>query len=99
MMDRLEVLRSGVISHHLPHFGWMNFMLGIDKFLPRVRSELTGNRRQDIQKWEKEELGITRYPTTVLAVSQDSKTLEQFSVVESMVLSNRIQWEALRVAR
>ncbi len=93
MAERLEELRKGCISHNLPHFIWMDFMLGLDKFHPRVSVGEVSH------KWEKEELGITRYPTTVLAVTHHAPALEQWSTLKSMVCANRLQWEALSVAR
>jgi AraC-like DNA-binding protein len=91
--DRLEVLRRGPISHHLVHFNWMDFMLGLEKFHPRVSAG------GEVHEWETQELGITRYPTTVLAVTLHSTGPEQWSTLKSMVCSSRLQWEALSVAR
>jgi AraC-like DNA-binding protein len=93
MAERLEALRKGGISHCLPHFIWMDFMLGMDKFFPRM------NAGGALQKWETEELGITRYPTTVLAVTYQTPEPERWSALKSMVSASRLQWEALSVAR
>ncbi len=93
MAERLEVLRKGCVSHGLPHAVWMDFMLGLNQFHPRVT---VGG---DPNWWEREELGISRYPTTVLAVSQPAPAQERWSTLGSMVGATRLQWEALRVAR
>ncbi len=93
MAERLEVLRKGCISHGLPHANWMDFMLGLNQFHPRVTLDGAPNW------WEREELGITRYPTTVLAVTQPTPALERWSTLGSMAGATRLQWEALRVAR
>jgi len=93
MALRLEELRKGCISHGLPHILWMDFMLGLNQFHPRVN--LTGIPNW----WEQEELGITRYPTTVLAVTQPVPALEKWSTLKSMAGAARLQWEALKVAR
>ena len=93
MAERLEELRKGPISRGLPHAVWMDFMLGLNQFHPRVTLDGPPNW------WEREELGITRYPTTVLAVSQPTPALERWSTLGSMVGATRLQWEALRVAR
>jgi AraC-like DNA-binding protein len=93
MAGRLEQLRKGRISHGLPHILWMDFMLGLNQFHPRVT--VSG----DPNWWEREEIGITRYPTTVLALSQPVPDPERWSTLRSMVGATRLQWEALRVAR
>ena len=93
MSERLEELRKGCISRGLPHAVWMDFMLGLNQFHPRVTLDGPPNW------WEREELGITRYPTTVLAVTQPAPALERWSTLGSMVGATRLQWEALRVAR
>lgn len=93
MAKRLEDLRKGCISHGLPHAVWMDFMLGLNQFHPRVNLDGEPNW------WEREELGITRYPTTVLAVTQSAPNLERWSTLGSMVGATRLQWEALRAAR
>lgn len=93
MAERLEELRKGVLSHGLPHFVWMDFMLGLNQFHPRVTAGSVLNR------WEREELGLTRYPTTVLAVAPHAPAPERRSTLRSMVGAARLQWEALRVAR
>ncbi len=93
MAERLEVLRKGCVSHGLPHAVWMDFMLGLKQFHPRVT--LDG----DPNWWERDELGITRYPTTVLAFAQPAPALERWSTLGSMVGAARLQWEALRAAR
>jgi AraC-like DNA-binding protein len=91
--DRLEVLRRGPISHHLMHFNWMDFMLGQEKFHPPVSAG------GEVHEWETQELGITRYPTTVLAVTLHSQGSEHWSTLKTMVCSSRLQWDALEVAR
>ena len=73
MAERLEELRKGPISHGLPHAVWMDFMLGLNQFHPRVNLAGVPNW------WEQEELGIMRYPTTVLAITQPAPVLEQWS--------------------
>ena len=93
MAERLEELRKGPISHGLPHAVWMDFMLGLNQFHPRVTVGGVPNW------WEQEELGITRYPTTVLAVTQPAPVLERWSTLKSMAGAARLQWEALKVAR
>ena len=93
MAERLEELRKGPISHGLPHAVWMDFMLGLNQFRPRVTVGGVPNW------WEQEELGITRYPTTVLAVTQPAPVLERWSTLKSMAGAARLQWEALKVAR
>jgi AraC-like DNA-binding protein len=93
MAGQLEELRKGALSHCLPHFMWMDFMIGLDKFHPRVTAGFV------LHEWEKEELGITRYPTTVLAVTQPVPAPGQGSTIRAMVRANRLQWEALWVAR
>ena len=93
LAERLEVLRKGPISRGLPHAVWMDFMLGLSQFHPRVTLDGPPNW------WEREELGITRYPTTVLAVTQPAPALERWSTLGSMVGAARLQWEALQVAR
>jgi AraC-like DNA-binding protein len=93
MAERLEELRKGPISHGLPHAVWMDFMLGLNQFHPRVTVGGTPNW------WEREELGISRYPTTVLAVTQPAPVLERLSTLKSMAGAVRLQWEALKAAR
>ena len=93
LAERLEALRKGPISRGLPHAVWMDFMLGLNQFHPRVTLDGPPNW------WEREELGITRYPTTVLAVTQPAPALERWSTLGSMVGAARLQWEALQVAR
>jgi two-component system response regulator YesN len=78
----------------------MDFVLGFDKFYPNIKTySMMGLNRGSVQSWEKEEFGITRYPTNVIAVTHHSTISEKLPAVESMVWSNRLQWEALRVAR
>jgi AraC-like DNA-binding protein len=93
MSERLEDLRKGCISHGLPHAVWMDFMLGLNQFHPRVT--LSGPPNW----WEREELGITRYPTTVLSITQPAPAMGRWSTLGSMVGAARLQWESLRVAR
>jgi len=93
MAGQLEVLRKGALSHCLPHFMWMDFMIGLDKFHPRVTAGFV------LHEWEKEELGITRYPTTVLAVTHPVPAPGQGSTIRAMARANRLQWESLWVAR
>lgn len=93
MAERLEELRKGPISHGLPHAVWMDFMLGLNQFHPRVTVG-----RQPCW-WEQEELGIMRWPTTVLALTQPVPDPERWSALRSMAGAAQLQWEALRVAR
>jgi len=91
--ERLEELRKGPISHGLPHAVWMDFMLGLNQFHPRV----TVGREPCW--WEQEELGIMRWPTTVLALTQPVPDPERWSALRSMAGAAQLQWEALRMAR
>ncbi len=93
MNDRLERIRKGAISHGLPHFLWMDFTLGLDKFHPRMGSDGA------VQLWETQELGLTRRPTTVLTLTPHAPSSEKWSALRSMVSANRLRWEAMAVAR
>ena len=93
MMVRLDEIGKVALSRNLPHFFWMDSMLGLEKFDPRTSLDGT------LRDWETKELGITRFPTTVLAVTPQTLTPEKWSALRSMVCSNQLQWEALTVAR
>jgi AraC-like DNA-binding protein len=93
MVVRLDEIGKVSLSRSLPHFFWMDSILGLEKFDPRT--SLDGALRD----WETKELGITRFPTTVLAVTPQTLTPEKGSALRSMVCSNQLQWEALNVAR
>src|SRR6185503_18091546 len=71
-----------------------------DKFYPNLKNfSLLTTQATNVQHWEREEFGITRYPTTVFTISHRSIVSEKLSSVELMVRANRLQWEALKVAR
>ncbi len=93
MVARLDKIGRTALYRNLPHFFWLDFMVGLEKFNPRTSFDGT------LQEWEAKEMGITRYPTTVLAVTPRALAPEKWSALRSMVSSNRLQWDALAVAR
>ena len=93
MLRRLDAIGKAALFRSLPNFFWMDFVLGLEKFNPRM--SLDGTRNE----WVTTELGITRYPTTVLAVTPQALAPEKWSALRSMVCSNQLLWDALIVAR
>ena len=91
MFGQVERLRKGVISHHLPHIDWMDRSLRLEKF------DVPGQGR--VLPWEKEELGITRYPSVILAMAHPGGAQEKLTILETMAREKRLQWEALKIAR
>ena len=91
MQGQVERLRKGVLSHHLPHIDWMDRSLRLDKF------NVPG--KGGVLPWEKEEMGITRYPSVILAMAHPGGSQEKLTILEAMAREKRLQWEALGIAR
>jgi AraC-like DNA-binding protein len=61
---RLQQLQVEVFSKRLPHSYWMDWALG----RPTSESVPPWSRRMEKWSWTKDEIGLTRVPTTVVAV-------------------------------
>lgn len=87
--DELRPLFGG----HLRHVYWVDLAIGHNKFY--YKSE---HRSATLQSWEREEMGITRFPTTVVAVMPGG-TERREEPLETLVRASRIQYECTRIAR
>jgi hypothetical protein len=59
---RVEELKIKVLTKHLHHRSWLDILIKNNRFYPPAW------RAGKLRKWEMEEMGIDRVPTTVLAV-------------------------------
>jgi AraC-like DNA-binding protein len=67
---KVDSLRP-LFGRHLSHVYWVDWAIGQEKFY------FTPEHGESLSEWEREELGITRFPTTVIAampIDRDLKT-------------------------
>jgi hypothetical protein len=63
--ERVDQLRQKVFATRLPNRSWVQEALGFERLIPPSWAWYPGNQ---LMPWMREELGISRIPTTVLAM-------------------------------
>ena len=87
--DRMEALQKGLFARHLWHRQWADWQVVRPRFF---RGDVDP---RSLMQWEKEELGIQRFPNTVMAAKREGGGREW----EDWLASVEFQRESLKVAR
>lgn len=92
ILSRVDTLRREVFGPELPHWYWVDWSIAQNKFFSRDGMGTT------LSDWEREEIGITRLPTTVMAVGPLERD-GRLDPLESRVLADHLQREAFILAK
>jgi len=63
VVERADKMKDEIFSKYFPHDSWLAWAMGENRFYPTPWWEL-----KKLSDWEKQEIGIQRIPTTVLAI-------------------------------
>jgi AraC-like DNA-binding protein len=92
---RLRRLMVEVFARRMPHGFFLGWALG----LPTLQSTPPWGREVPRWDWVREEIGLTRIPTTVLAVAPAPSPARRLDPVEDRVRIRRLQRESFQFAR
>ena len=90
---RLEELKLKIFSKQLPHHYWLDWALGNQYIMP------TWNRKVAEIDWVRDEIGITRLPTTVITVIPVKPPARMADPVEERLQVNRLQRRSYHLAK
>ena len=86
---KMQALQTGLFSRRLWHRQWVDWQAVRPRFF---RGDVDPKK---LMRWEREELGITRFPTVVLAAKREGTGKES----SDRVAAAEFQREALQIAR
>lgn len=89
--ERIDALRP-IIGRHRPHRYWVEWIIRRDRFA------VSTERRDSLTWWEAEELGVTRFPTTVVAAMPVERG-SRAGFLDSLITASALQKEAFDLAR
>jgi AraC-like DNA-binding protein len=92
MLGETDRLRKEVFSPRLPHPNWVDWVVGNDKF------QAKGENNRALSSWEREEMGITRPPSAVIALMLQSSG-RRSGLVEEACRAREFQHECFLAAR
>lgn len=93
--QRVTQLLSEIISKRLPHYCWMDWVLG----RPTTEAVPIWSREMETWDWTRYEIGITRIPTTVLSVIPRRAGHLTMEWTEEMFRMNRFQYRSFLFAQ
>src|ERR1019366_1179997 len=93
--QRLQQLQLEIFSKYLPHSYWLDWALG----RPTNESVPAWHRNMEQWSWTKDEIGLTRIPTTVLAVIPQRSARPDLSWTEEMLRVYQFQRHSFRFAQ
>ena len=91
---RIDALNSETISRLWPMEDWIEKAIGVDKFMPPP-----WYHEGDLTDWMKEGMGITRLPTTALALMPVASRTETLNPVQVVVRNAQVQRACIELAR
>ncbi len=92
VLRRVDALRREVFGPEMPHWYWVDWAVAQNKFFSR------DGLGESLAGWEREEIGIERFPTTVLAVGPMERG-GRLDPLESRVLADHLQRDAFFLAK
>jgi AraC-like DNA-binding protein len=92
---RFRQLLTEVLSKHFPHSYWMDWVLG----LPTAQATPIWSLHVEQMDWVRSDIGISRVPTTVLAVIPIRREAKRRNPVEEMIRVYRFQRRSFRFAQ
>jgi AraC-like DNA-binding protein len=92
VLRRVDVLRREVFGPEMPHWYWVDWAVAQNKFFSR------DGQGETLSAWEREEIGVSRLPTTVLAVGPLEGGVRP-GPLETRVRAYHLQREAFLLAR
>ncbi|GEM_PF-3353797 len=93
--DQVEKLKNEVFARHLPHRFWTETAVKNNRFYPPV----WWSERDRAEKWQREEQGIERAPTTVIAFQLDDQATEGDLELEYILRNYYFQKELFQFSR
>jgi AraC-like DNA-binding protein len=93
---RVDRLRQRIFATSLPNSAWVEEALGFEKLVP---PPWIWYPDKQLAPWMKEELGISRIPTTVFTVMPLQPKGDEVDPVKKLVGNYQIQRECVRFAR
>jgi AraC-like DNA-binding protein len=85
---KVDDLRRNVFAHKIPNSSWTKEALGIEKLVPPPWAWYPDKQ---LAPWMKEELGITRLPTTVFTLMPVHAGNDAQDIVQTMVRNHQVQ--------
>ncbi len=95
LYQKVDQLRRKVFAPHMPNSTWVQEALGFDKLVPPPWAWYAGNQ---LAPWMKEELGIDRIPTMVMAMMPVQQSGEA-DPVKTLIRNYHIQRECFAFAK
>ena len=92
---QVEKLKNEVFAKHLPHRFWAETAVKNNRFYPPA----WWNEKEFAEKWHKEEQGVERIPTTIIAFQLEEPVTEAHAEVESALRNYHFQRELLKFSR
>ncbi len=92
ILKELDRLKLDVFARQLPHPYWVNWAIGIDKFFSKPEKGYV------IPQWTKEEVGIKRIPTVVVAL-MPKKPGSNTGPLDVLCLAKKFQRECFLATR
>lgn len=93
--QRVEKLKNEVFSKHLPHRFWADSAVKNNRFYPPA----WWNEKGRAEKWHREEQGIERIPTTIIAFQLEEQVSDAHVELESALRNYHFQKELLKFSR
>lgn len=93
--EKVEGLKNQVFAKYLPHRFWAETAVKNNRFYPPV----WWNEKARAEKWHRDEQGIERVPTTVIAFQLEEQVLEGHMELESMLQNYYFQKELFQFSR
>ncbi len=94
--EKVDQLRRKVFSARLPNSSWVGEALGMEKLIP---TPWAWYANQELAPWMKEELGISRIPTQVIAVMPLNAGRDGGDPVRTLLQNDSIQRECFLFAK
>ncbi len=93
--QRAESLKNEVFAKYLPHRFWVETAVKNNRVYPPV----WWSEKERAEKWRKEEQGINRVPTTIIAFQMEDQGREHQVELESALRNHHFQNELLKFSR